>query len=54
MLTTGWDRKLAVKGLEGKTIKMEVTTKLIYPAEDVQTALEDSYPEVPNVAENAV
>ena len=26
MLTTGWDRKLAVKGLEGKTIKMEVTT----------------------------
>jgi len=31
-----------------------VTTKLIYPADDVETALEDSFPEVPNVAQNAV
>lgn len=54
MLTSGWDRKLVASGIEGKNIKMEVTTKLIYPAEDVNTALEDSYPEVPNVAENAV
>ncbi|MEN2402333.1 FAD-dependent oxidoreductase [Flavobacterium sp. MC2016-06] len=54
MLTTGWERKLAVSGIEGKNIKMEVTTKLIYPAEDVQTALEDSYPSVPNVSESAV
>ncbi|SNR64674.1 NAD(P)/FAD-dependent oxidoreductase [Flavobacterium sp. ov086] len=54
MLTSGWDRKLVASGIEGKNIKMEVTTKLIYPADDVITALEDSYPEVPNVAENAV
>ena len=54
MLTTGWERKLVASGLEGKNIKMEVTTKLIYPADDVETALEDSYPEVPNVAQNAV
>lgn len=54
MLTAGWDRKLVASGLEGKNIKMEVTTKLIYPADDVQTALEDSYPEVPNVSQNAV
>lgn len=53
LLTTGWERSLAVSGLEGKTIKMEVTTKLIYPADDVKTALEDSYPEVPNVSQNA-
>lgn len=53
MLTSGWDRKLVASGLEGKNIKMEVTTQLIYPAENVQTALEDSYPEVPNVAQNA-
>lgn len=54
MLTTGWERTLLSSGIEGKTIKVEVTTKLIYPAEDVQTALEDSYPEVPNVSQNAV
>jgi NADH dehydrogenase len=54
MLTTGWERSLAVSGIEGKNIKMEVTTKLIYPADDVQTALEDSFPEVPNVSQNAV
>jgi NADH dehydrogenase len=54
MLTTGWERTLLSSGIEGKTIKMEVTTKLIYPADDVQTALEDSYPEVPNVSQNAV
>lgn len=54
MLTSGWDRKLVASGIEGKTIKMEVTTKLIYPADDVITALEESYPEVPNVSENAV
>ncbi|MBF4517978.1 FAD-dependent oxidoreductase [Flavobacterium sp. ANB] len=54
MLTTGWERNLAVSGIEGKNIKMEVTTKLIYPADDVLTALEDSYPEVPNVSQNAV
>lgn len=53
MLTSGWDRQLVASGLEGKNIKMEVTTQLIYPANDVQTALEDSYPEVPNVAQNA-
>lgn len=53
MLTTGWDRKLAVSGIEGKTIKMEVTTKLIYPDNDVEKALEESYPEVPNVAQEA-
>ncbi|MBP1223748.1 NAD(P)/FAD-dependent oxidoreductase [Flavobacterium sp. 1355] len=54
MLTTGWERSLSVSGIEGKNIKMEVTTKLIYPADDVQTALEDSFPEVPNVSQNAV
>lgn len=54
MLTSGWERKLVSSGIEGKNIKMEVTTKLIYPADDVLTALEDSYPEVPNVAQNAV
>lgn len=54
MLTTGWERSLSVSGIEGKNIKMEVTTKLIYPAEDVNTALEDSFPEVPNVSQNAV
>lgn len=53
LLTTGWERSLAVSGLEGKNIKMEVTTKLIYPDNDVQTALEDSYPEVPNVSQSA-
>jgi NADH dehydrogenase len=54
MLTTGWDRKLVASGMEGKNIKMEVTTKLIYPADDVEAALEESYPEVPNVSQNAV
>ncbi|PIF30891.1 NADH dehydrogenase [Flavobacterium sp. 9] len=54
MLTTGWERTLAFSGIEGKNIKMEVTTKLIYPADDVETALTDSYPEVPNVSQNAV
>jgi len=54
MLTTGWERTLAFSGIEGKNIKMEVTTKLIYPADDVDTALQDSYPEVPNVSQNAV
>ncbi|WP_456313234.1 NAD(P)/FAD-dependent oxidoreductase [Pseudomonas shirazensis] len=54
MLTTGWERKLVSSGIEGKNIKMEVTTKLIYPADDVEAALEDSYPEVPNVSQNAV
>lgn len=54
MLTTGWERKLVSSGIEGKNIKMEVTTKLIYPADDVLTALEDSYPEVPNVSQSAV
>ncbi|RKR11453.1 NADH dehydrogenase FAD-containing subunit [Flavobacterium sp. 90] len=54
MLTTGWERTLAFSGIEGKNIKMEVTTKLIYPAEDVETALKDSFPEVPNVSQNAV
>ncbi|WP_281232314.1 NAD(P)/FAD-dependent oxidoreductase [Flavobacterium gelatinilyticum] len=53
MLTTGWERSLAVSGIEGKNIKMEVTTKLIYPADDVETALEESFPEVPNVSQNA-
>ncbi|WP_394773406.1 NAD(P)/FAD-dependent oxidoreductase [Flavobacterium sp.] len=54
MVTTGWERTLLSSGIEGKTIKMEVTTKLIYPADDVQTALEDSFPEVPNVSQSAV
>jgi NADH dehydrogenase len=54
MLTAGWDRQLVYSGIEGKNIKMEVTTKLIYPADNVETALEDSYPSVPNVSESAV
>jgi NADH dehydrogenase len=47
LFTTGWERNLLYKGSEGKGIKMNINERLIYPSDNIDDAIVDSYPEIP-------
>lgn len=47
LITDGWDRVLEKTGKEAKAVKEWICTDLIYPYDDVEEALADSYPRIP-------
>jgi NADH dehydrogenase len=47
LITDGWDRIVHKTGTDGKAIKTWICTDLIYPHDDVEEALADSYPKIP-------
>lgn len=46
LFTTGWERKLLYQGREGKDIKVKINEVLIYPLEDVEETVAQSYPQI--------
>lgn len=47
LITDGWDRILHKTGNEGKAVKTWICTDLIYPHDDVEEAVTDSFPMIP-------
>lgn len=46
LFTIGWERKVQMLGPEAKTLKNQIVTQWIYPAQDVEETIKMSVPEI--------